>query len=302
MHAVEIPERKIKLQFASCIEEMHPDDFLYMLKLLLQHQHNDISMEKFRDMLCLRLLKIKKNLKYHRMSDEKRELVHDNFSRISELLDSFFIPQKQDGKEIMALNLIFIRNMIPRIGRYHGPEDALTNCTIFEYKQALLFFNQYNQDRDESSLNHMIAVLYRPLRLYLSIRRLLPSFNGENREPFTSRTNPRFLEKRSRKISKLPTHVRTGIYLWFSSCVIYLREGKPIIDGNEIDLGVLYQGSDNDGKSGIGLAGLLYSLSESGVFGNLEKTSDSNLYDIMARLYQLKVDYDNQISSTKNKS
>jgi hypothetical protein len=99
----------------------------------------------------------------------------------------------------------------------------------------------------------------------------------------------------------LPLHIKTGIFLWFSSCVNYLREGKPLIDGNEIDLSILYKGGDENSSPGIGLTGLLFSLAENKVFGDLFETSNTGLYDIMARLYQLKQDYDSQMKKLNTK-
>ena len=89
--------------------------------------------------------------------------------------------------------------------------------------------------------------------------------------------------------------------MWFNACIRFLREGKPVIDGNEIDLGLLYQGSEAGTVAGIGMQGILFSLSESNVFGDIDKTSNSNLYDVMARLYQLKADYENEKSKAKIK-
>lgn len=301
MHTIEIPEIRKKLQMASCIEELQPADFMYLMQLVLLSKKGEITVDDFKTLLACRLLRVKKSRKYLLMKGVEKDTVHDNVNRISNLVDSFFVTETRNGEDVRVLNLDFIRQMIPHVGRYYGPADALTNCTYYEYKEAFSYFQQFNTDQDETDLNLMIAVLYRPRRRFLWIRRRMANFNGQDRIPFTSRTNPAKLLKRASRIAGWKYEVKTGIYLWLNSCITYLRTGSPVIDGNVVDLSILYKGGDEDTKPGIGLTGLLFSLAESHVFGTLPETSEANLYDIMARLYQLKLDYDNQLEKSRKK-
>jgi hypothetical protein len=126
------------------------------------------------------------------------------------------------------------------------------------------------------------------------------NFNGDPRETYTVITNPRKLQNRIRKVEKWPAHIKYGIWLWFTACMEFLRTGKPVIDGIEIDLAILYKG-DEGGSAGIGLTGILYSLAETGVFGGIRETGDSNLYDVLARLYQVKLQMDEIKAKSKEK-
>ena len=81
--------------------------------------------------------------------------------------------------------------------------------------------------------------------------------------------------------------IRYGIFIFWAGCEDYLVTGRPVIDGNEIDLSILYEKSGNGSSEGsLGLVGLLYSLAESKVFGSIQETDNQNLYDVMAKLYQ----------------
>ena len=301
MHKIELPDKKITIEFASAIEEMNYDDFSRLLELVLLQKTDQISESDFRTMFTMVLLGAKKNAGYYLADPVKRERIHDNLARIGDLLDSFCHPEEINGEVKMVMDLKFVKQMIPRIGRYYGPDDALTNCTFYEYKEAYNFYRQYLQDKDPHDLDLMIAVLYRPRKSLLFIQRLMPGYNGQERRQFNSKTNHGYLQHRARVISKVPFHIKMGVFLWFESCENYLRNGIVKIDGNEIDFSILYKNSEPSGKPGIGLTGLLFTLSESAVFGNLEETSDTNLYDIMARLYQLKSDYDSQLEKMRQK-
>jgi hypothetical protein len=48
---------------------------------------------------------------------------------------------------------------------------------------------------------------------------------------------------------------------------------------------VLWEGGND--TTGIGMAGVLFSLAETGVFGTLKEVERVNLYEGLARLYQV---------------
>jgi hypothetical protein len=117
---------------------------------------------------------------------------------------------------------------------------------------------------------------------------MLASFDGQQRIPFTAKSNPSKLDRRATRIGRLPMAVRYGIFLFFSGSEEYLVKGKPVVDGKEIDFSIIYAKSeDADDSPDIGLIGILYSLAETKVFGSIAETDDQNLYDIMIRLYQV---------------
>ena len=81
--------------------------------------------------------------------------------------------------------------------------------------------------------------------------------------------------------------IRYGIFLYWSGCEEFLATGQPVIDGTKIDLSILFSKTPDQGNSnGIGLVGLLYTLSEGKVFGDIRQTDDQNLFDVLVKLYQ----------------
>ena len=290
MHTLEIPERKVFRQFASEIEEMTREEYIYFVELILKHMKWEITSPMLKVLLVRKLLGIKINLKFFLLPKDAQEEINGEMFRLSEQMDSFFEDEIRDGQQVKSIRLEFVRNIIHEISPgYVGPADALADITFCEYRIAHEFYRDYVNSRGEDALNRMIAVLYRPAKRFLWIRKLLPGYDGQSRRKFTSRSNPLFLERRARKIDRLPMPIRYGIFLWFSGCEQYLVKGKPVIDGNEIDLSILYKETEKTSprEPNIGLVGLLYTLAESKVFGSIEETDNQNLYDVMARLYQV---------------
>ena len=96
---------------------------------------------------------------------------------------------------------------------------------------------------------------------------------------------------------KVPFHLRYCVFLYFAGCEQFLKSGKPVVDGIELDFSQLYSDGDSYDKANVGMVGLLYSLSESGVFGAIEQTDKQNLWDVLVRVYQLVMQ--SQVSSFK---
>jgi hypothetical protein len=300
MHTIEIPDIEFKVEIPSEVSELDPEQASFVMEQILLLQSGKIAIDQFRINLISFFLNLKMSGKYVYFRNKKNKTVqekqfidsvNENVFRISETMESFFIAG--DDKHSLVFNYDTVKNLIPQIGKYYGPAAALTDCTFYEYKEPHIRFVEFCKGHDEQKLNELVAVLYRPKRLLNFLLKYLPGHDGQMRRKLIPKTNPRYFEKRVRKIAKVPYNIRFAVYMYFQKCEEYLYTGKPEIDGQEIDLGVLYQGAKSSkGKPDIGLTGIMYSLAETNVFGNIEETANTNLYDILARLYQLKIAYD----------
>jgi hypothetical protein len=300
MHTIEIPGIKIKIQYASCIEELQSSEFIYMMQLLIRQKAGEITIQDFRLMLAMKLLDMRKSMKYYNMSERQREQVAENINLIVDSLDSFYENAEEDGKLVKKLNLNWVRQMIPKIGKLNGPADALTNLTFYEYKEAYNQYTAYLKSQFEGDLDYLIAILYRPRPFAYRIRKAMAFNEVQERQKHTINSSMSKLNRRAHIIKTLPAHIKTAVFIWFENCVEYIRSGKPIIDGNVIDFGILFNSKvDDSAPAGIGFTGVIYSLAESGVFGNVSDTGNANLYDVLIRLYQLKTDYDSMIAKSK---
>ena len=288
MHKIEIPKRNLVKEFPSELEEMNEEQFICFIDLVLKYLNGNISIADLKTQLTMKLLDVKLNFMYAFMSDEERENAYAEIYRIGELTETFFEDIEQDGKKVKTFKLSFTKQFIPRIGKLYGPADALQDITFCEYRVAHSHYAAYLNSHDEHDLNQLIAVLYRPAKPVLWWKKMLPTYDGQVRIPFHAKSNPLFFDDRVKEIAKLPIAVRYGIFLFFSGCEQFLAKGTLNVDGKSIDLSIIYEKPDeSDDSPDIGLVGILYSLAETKVFGNIEETDNQNLYDIMIRLYQV---------------
>ncbi len=302
MNRLDIPERNITIEFPSQIDELNEKQFVFFVEQLLSCTAGDITLPEFKIRMTARFLDLKLGWAWHRMPEQDKLDAMSELTRLSNLMDGFFTTEIRNNQPVSVFKLDFIRNFIPKIcGKYYGPADALTDITFCEYRQAHNYFNAYQNSGSDDDLNHLIAILYRPKKKFLWLIKRLPWFDGREKITFSSKSNPLFLEKRTKKIAKMPLPIRYGIYLFFSGCEQFLATGTPTIDGIPIRLSVLYEKSEGSSSDpGTGLYGILCTLSESKVFGSLMETDNQGLYDILLRLYQVVMQMKQMNEKTKN--
>jgi len=289
MHTIEIPDKKISIDFPSEIDEMNQDQFLCYIDLVLQYISGKVNENQFKTRLLQKLLDIRMSYRYALMNNLDKQFCDAELVRLSDLMDCFIEEYQKKGKPVKAFKLKSVRNFVPKLLKYYGPRDCFENVTYCEYRIAREYFRQYAENSSEDDLNHLVAVLYRPAKPFWFIRKHLAGCDGEIRIPFQSKSNPAFLSKRVRRIAKVPFHIRYSVFLYFSSCEDFLKTGKPVVDGIELDFSALYKETGEDGtdKGNVGLIGLLYSIAETGVFGTIDQTDNTNIWDIMVRVYQV---------------
>ena len=291
MHTIEIPAIGYRKEIPSDISEMDQSQFVHFTNELLKLHRGEISMEDFKTSLVLNFLEVKhRSGKFRKMPEDVRLQIGENIYRVGELLDYFFDHDPKSNT--LQLNLAWTRNFIPsfRIGLtwFRGPEDALTDITFAEYKNANAWFRKYSESRNEEDLSRMIAVLYRPVVF------------GKKRK-----YDPSNLERSARKIGRLPRGVRYGIYLFFLACENFLRSGEIDADGHKINLELLYRQTLKEKRlaekrkynADTGLISIAYNMAETGIIGNLEAVMQTNLYDLLVLLYQKRIEYLNSLEN-----
>lgn len=292
MHTIEIPGKNETYTVAELMHELTSRQYIEFCKVISLINEGRISQQEAELKLLISFADIRFGIVYALMSRKQKEAVHLNLLQMVPMVRTVFVEKYFGaGEKYLVPSIDFTDNKIPRYHGLQGPADALTNCSFFEYKQAYSAWFQYQETQDVAHLDEMIAVLYRPNVAFAWVKSRMKNFAGDHRERFTAKSNPLRLQARINRVAKWPAHVKYGIWLWFTACMDFLRSGKPVIDGVEIDLSILYKGDDG-GSAGIGLTGVLYSLAETGVFGGIEDTGNANLYDVLARLYQVKLQTD----------
>ncbi len=288
MNTIEIPEVNFYKEFPSELDELKPSEFEFLVKQVIAYQSGVISENDMLTAISFHLIGIRKSVKWFRLNQDQIEIVVDNVNRINEIIRDFFDEQQsENGQKILVFKNGVSRNLLPKIKKLYGPDSVLQNCSFFEYKQAHAEYVLYLKNQNIENLNRLIAILYRPKKWFLPILKLLPNFPGDVRRKFSPLSNPLILEKRVKYVSKLPYYYKYAFFLIYTGFESFLRTGDIEIDGNEISLSALYSNSTGTEDTGVGLTGLLYELSESKVFGSVNDTANTNLYDVLVRIYQL---------------
>ncbi|WP_378186892.1 hypothetical protein ACE939_00905 [Aquimarina sp. W85] len=272
MHKIEIPSKNTVIEFPEEISEMTVEQYIAFCSLILQFTNKEISYGELRVQLTYVLLNLIRKVDVSKQN-EQADAVSENVYRISQLMDCFFDTNEKDGKAFKTVKLDNIDNKIPSIEiqkhMYTGPADALTDLKFGQYIQALNAYIDYAKTKDEYYLNHLVATLY-----------------TAKDEALDNNSK----DRKAALFSLVSLAQRYGVYLFFQGCQEWIATNRAldIGGGHTVDLSVLFipsKNSESDGKS-IGMLSAMYTLAESGVFGDMEKVANQNLYDALVYMVQ----------------
>jgi hypothetical protein len=146
-------------------------------------------------------------------------------------------------------------NPLPKVRRLYGPLAAMRSCSYEEYAASdthlRSWFNakQAKEENADRYLHMALAVLWRPKgKIY----------------------DDRTVERRAKKIAKLPPESIDAMFLFVDGCFKEIVETFPRV----------FTGEDSGEEDGYGHAGLILDLAGS-KFGDIEKTAATNLYTIL---------------------
>lgn len=296
MNTIEIPERNIRVEFPSSWEELTNEQFAFVMQEWLTLVDDKINEDEFRIIILYHLLGIKRSpfqdWKDRRLSKQQLEDKFANIWQLTELLDWLIRIEDTENGTVGMLNYTSIANRIPRIdGEWawlEGPADCLLNITFAEYRSAWKHFEAYSRDHKHDDLDHLVAILYRPVRANYDELKHKPDFDGQNREPF----NPYITSHYAELVKDLPYWMKFTIYLWFGNCDRYLKEEELELDGRPLKFAPLFKKSMDEptgavevlDENDLGLTGLLYMVSESKLFGTIAETDKTNYIDLLTAL------------------
>lgn len=272
------------IQFPECWEEVKPAEWLHLLKIRNKLAYvgvgitlRDIKREWCRFVLVNRGIK-KKNVDDLVLIDELTETL-DWMWHISE-----------DGREVELVYDSTV-NLLPSWGRYRGPLSHGADLTFAEFRHAVTLMNLYNQDKDVITLRALCGTLYRlPGKDPRSKK-----FDGKYREDFHPSRTILYAER----MKLMPEWIMWGIYCWFAYFCQYLIEGDFILDGKQVSFSSIFErNSASGGKQDIGMNSILFSVAESGIFGNVQDADNELLLKIMLKLLDDKQRADSLLKKT----
>ena len=192
--------------------------------------------------------------------------------------DAFVLCETLD---FLTGEVTLTRNVIPviRIGlrKYYGPSDAMTNCIFGEFTLACSVLDEYQKNGSEDHLNQLVAILYRPKKIFWSIRKYFTD-HQDPRQKFRNRS----LKQRSAKIAKVDHCLKYSVFLFFTGVLNSLSGLYPYV----------YQQKDGADNQDNGWASLIISLADGKTDDkSLETIMNSNLYNVFIGLNKKAKEY-----------
>lgn len=268
-----------------CFDEMRTEEWRALLwcrgKMV---RDKSVSMEDVRRYMADLMLYLRGVKRPIIMRKASRDLLVWN---VAETLD--WMIRIEGNEVIIPINTTF--QLLPKYENLVGPDGHASNLTFGEFHHAVAAMNLYTKNHDEASLLALCAVLYRPKK------------HRGKRMPFRSEDMSYLMIE----AAKIPEYIRWGIYAWFANLCDYIRTGTFNIYGQELCFAPLfarkYRTDDEDSHpepegGDLGMNGILLSVAESGVFGNLEDVQQAPLLSVLMKMLQ---DYQ-QAESIKQKS
>lgn len=269
-------KQKKDIEFPECWEEVKPLEWLHILKTRdkLMHRSGFTLRDVKRDW-CAYVLK---NRGYRLQGVDDMLMV----DRLADTLDWMWKVEEdinQDGVPVTEAQLMYdcTVNLLPKWRYLQGPASHGADLTFGEFRQAAAVINKYNAEHDPTDLRALCAILY---------RKPVKEKGCALREPFRTQYMGRYMGL----VRYMPEWIQWGIYSWFAYFCNYLFTGAFIIDGVEVCFAPVFERhrKSPEAQPGIiqnlGMNSVLYSVAESGVFGNVDATDDTLLLRVMMKL------------------
>lgn len=268
-----------------------PFNFEHMKKEIeIPENWNEISQKQFRYLLRrywkmvhdsdIELIDLKRDFASYLIGREQAWVLNRRLryltavNNIAHRLDWLF--EINDNQ--ISLNVNTTRNLLPEYKGLRGPKDFGTDIRFGEFRVAVDILNAYNEQQDDEILDTLAGTLYRQK----SKNTNKPGFDGNFREQFSLYN----LEVYAENVKKWPVWVKYGIYLWFANFCKFLINDTFIIEGREVCFAPVFGSGNTDEKKGdnLGMLSILFTMADSGTFGNVEQTDKAPLIDVMLKL------------------
>lgn len=271
------------IEFPDCWEEVKPLEWLHLLKNRQKLMTKPgISLLDVKREWCAYVLK---NRGYVFRSKVKDMLL------VNQLAATLRWMWQTEG-DTVVLTYDSTVNLMPEWRYLRGPMSHGADMTFGEFRYAVAAINKFNAGHDPLDLQALCAILYRPP---------VEKKGCVARELFREQYMGRYMGL----VSSMPEWAQWGVYAWFAYFCEYLFTGSFIIDGLELCFEPVFSRSKRekdvrtDSMQSLGMNSILYSVAESGVFGNAKATDDTLLMRVMMKLLDDKQRADEMMRNLK---
>lgn len=283
MTKIEIYGTGRKALIPSSWDEMTPRQVLETFRL-----HENVMLSggtrlEFNIRVLYMLLGIKPSRRFmrrlHRNGFRRERFAENLFRLCDECLGFLFDEEDTDGGVKFAYTAVV--NSLPvvrgRIGQpLIGPADLLQDLSFGEFRYASQALNSFFQTKDIRDLDECIARLYR--------RR---SFKANSCGRYVKDFDNTCFDKDIKRVARLKTWQKTYIMMWFSSCLRYLQNETVIIDGETVNMSLLFSGDGSSSGDGMSFTwnDLLVQIARDRTVGNIEQVDKEPLFSIFRLMW-----------------
>lgn len=264
MRTLQIPEKNILVDnIPESWDEMSIEHKIYAGDLLYAIDAGEIDILLFKKLMVDRFIGRENNKNKSRKFRNNYDYWAAEYFLL-QLADFFFKPINNKNQPGLEIALDFYEHPVPELNIngviYNAPAPAMISCTFGQFKNAMAHSRRYANDKNGKHIKQMTAEL----------------FASEDKHPPA--------ESISNSLAYLTL-------LYINGCINYYKnEGQIEVDGEYHSFGFIFKSQDssqdnNSGQEGIGLTGILYGISETGVFGHgADLVSQQNIVDVFMEI------------------
>lgn len=167
-----------------------------------------------------------------------------------------------------------LANPLPRAGWLHGPGELLQDLTFGEFRAASRAEQAFLKENRKEDLDELIAILYRS-------RAPKENRAGRRAGPISGPSFRRDL----RRARRLPDWQKGLVLLWFCSCLQYLQTGRIILNGEEVNLSLLFQDSGPSKGPSATWNDLLFHIAREQTLGTIDRVEEEPLFSVLALMW-----------------
>ena len=160
------------------------------------------------------------------------------------------------------------------IRKLHGPSDLLQDLTFGEFRHASVAVNKFYESKNEEDLDEAIAFLFRT-------RSRRANRAGRKVAGIDNRNARRHIQ-RARKLSPWRKNL---IMMWFSNCLRYLQSGTVELDGEPVELSVLFSREGKTSGFSFGWNDMLVELAKESTIGNIDRVDEEPLFSVLSIMW-----------------
>ena len=262
MTEIEIYETGKKVSIPSSWDEMAPDQVQCVFRIHEEAVRKRWTVRERNVRILLYLLGVRPGRKMRLHASKMAE----NVTMLIERCLGFI------GEE--ALTFDGLENPLPRTGRLHGPGALLQDITFGEFRAASRAQQAFLKGHRGEDLDEMVAILYRSR--YREENRA-----GRRAGPLSGAS----FRRDRRRARRMALWKKRLILLWFCSCIHYLQTGRVELNGEDVDLSLLFQGDGPAKGPSATWNDLLFHIARDQTLGNIDRVEEEPLFSVLAIMW-----------------